>query len=90
MSNLVSNAVKYTPEGGVVTVSLAAEQTSVVLQVQDTGIGIPADKLQIIFERFTQASHDTMSKYGGTGLGLNITKNLVELRSYRLRISPRK
>jgi PAS domain S-box-containing protein len=82
--NLVGNAVKFTKEGGVkVDVSLmnmAEEEVALRFSVTDTGIGIPAESTDKIFEGFTQASNDTTRKYGGTGLGLTITKELVELQ----------
>lgn len=79
--NLIGNALKFTERGTVaLNVFIAAqEQDTLTLrfEISDTGIGIPADKLDKIFESFTQASSDTTRKFGGTGLGLAITKNLV-------------
>ena len=72
--NLVGNALRFTPSGGVVTVRAAGDQQGVRLEVSDTGIGIPAELLPTIFERFRQAH----SGKGGTGLGLAIVKSLVE------------
>jgi signal transduction histidine kinase/CheY-like chemotaxis protein len=84
LTNLISNAIKFTEKGSVqIHVSLVSEnEESSLLQfaVKDTGIGIPADKLEHIFESFTQASESTTRKYGGTGLGLAITRQLVELQ----------
>lgn len=81
--NLLSNAIKFTEQG---TVSLSldvvkdeAEHVSIKIAVKDSGIGIPSEKLNHIFESFTQAQRDTSRKYGGTGLGLAITKNIVEM-----------
>lgn len=80
--NLIDNALKFTHEGKVrLSVSLEkqdADQSELVFQVSDTGIGIPKNKLESIFGRFTQAEKNTTRKYGGTGLGLNICKLLVE------------
>lgn len=80
--NLVSNAVKFTERGGVnITVFFVeedAERVVVEFSVRDTGIGIPEDKHQSIFESFEQATRGTTRKYGGTGLGLSIAKQLVE------------
>lgn len=81
--NLVSNAIKFTNKGGVrIRVeTISIDKNDVVLQfkVIDTGIGIPNEKVNSIFEVFTQADTDTTRKYGGTGLGLSICKHLVEL-----------
>lgn len=83
INNLVSNAIKFTENGYVSVQSLyaahLANQYSVTFSVSDTGIGIPADKLDYIFESFTQATHDTARKFGGTGLGLSITRRLIQL-----------
>jgi len=81
--NLVSNAVKFTEKGEVNilarVIHSADASTSIAFEVRDTGIGIPAEKQDSIFESFTQASSDTTRKFGGTGLGLAICKRLVEL-----------
>jgi PAS domain S-box-containing protein len=82
--NLAANAVKFTSQG---SVSLAASRIDagkggparVKLSVTDTGIGIPADKIPILFEKFSQADSSVTRKFGGTGLGLAISKQLVEL-----------
>jgi len=80
--NLIGNATKFTRQGHVhVTVSLEDKdnQPYIRFDIADTGIGIPKDKQERIFESFTQADGDTTRKYGGTGLGLTITKQLAEL-----------
>lgn len=81
--NLLSNAVKFTHKGKVelqVSVGESFDSTRVVeIKVQDSGIGIPADKLDYIFQDFTQGDSSTARKYGGTGLGLSITRKLVEM-----------
>jgi two-component system, sensor histidine kinase and response regulator len=83
--NLVGNAIKFTPKGSVI-VDVArhadnaeTEPFRLHLVVRDTGIGIPSNKQQIIFEAFSQADGSTTREYGGTGLGLTITKRLVEM-----------
>ncbi len=93
--NLVDNAIKFTDQGHVyLHVSLHKDNDSHFIQfdVEDTGIGIPAHRQQAIFESFTQADGSTTRKYGGTGLGLTVTRQLVGLLDGELRISsePRK
>ncbi|TNF41503.1 MAG: PAS domain S-box protein [Cytophagales bacterium] len=83
MNNLVSNAIKFT-EKGFVRIQISREfvqgsLTEIKFSFEDTGIGIPKEKVKTIFEAFTQASSSTSRKYGGTGLGLAIVKRLVEL-----------
>lgn len=81
--NLAGNAVKFTSEGEVaLRVSLeqeAAQEVVLRFSVRDTGIGIPADKLNLLFQKFTQVDASTTRRYGGTGLGLAISKQLAEL-----------
>ncbi len=80
--NLVNNAIKFTDLGHVhVTVSLQGDQDPSTLRfdIEDTGIGIPKDRQAAVFESFTQADGSTTRKYGGTGLGLTVTKQLTEL-----------
>lgn len=88
--NLASNAVKFTEEGGVTIDLKVIEQTSQEVRIRfavtDTGIGIPANKTNTIFESFKQAAADTTRKYGGTGLGLAITKRLIELHDSRINV----
>jgi len=83
LTNLVSNAIKFTSQGHVL-VKLECERQSeseavIKFSVEDTGIGIPEDKLRILFEKFTQADSSTTRRFGGTGLGLAISKQLTEL-----------
>jgi len=75
--NLLSNAVKFTPRGGRVTVELRREGDRAGLRVSDTGIGIPAEKLQSIFEPFVQVGRSLNSPHEGTGLGLAISRDLA-------------
>ena len=83
LMNLVSNAIKFTPQGHVaVRASLLSEtetQAMLCLEVQDTGIGIPPDAQEQLFQPFSQADTSTTRKYGGSGLGLAICRELVEL-----------
>ena len=77
--NIVGNAVKYTPQGGAVTVSLAPEQGKLAIRVRDTGIGIPESDLGRVFERFYRVDKARSRQLGGTGLGLAIAKEITEL-----------
>ncbi|PRX48111.1 ATP-binding protein [Salegentibacter salegens] len=80
--NLLGNAIKFTSEGSVrLLVSVSKETSGLTrlnFKVSDTGIGIPTDKLDTVFHRFLQADENTSQKYGGTGLGLNISRQLIE------------
>ena len=93
VANLLSNAIKFTEKGSVSvrqSVSPAGDgKVNMVLDVADTGAGIPADKVPLIFEKFTQADSSISRKYGGTGLGLAITKRLVELQGGQIRVESR-
>ena len=92
--NLVGNAIKFTQKGSVeVNVKVLKnnqnnfnENTLLEFSVEDTGIGIPPDKIKNIFERFCQAESHTTRKYGGTGLGLSIAKQLIELQGGNLSV----
>ncbi|MCX5793043.1 MAG: response regulator [Elusimicrobia bacterium] len=90
LMNLMGNAVKFVERGWISlnVKKLKAEGDSIELQfsVRDTGIGIPAGKLASIFEKFTQADPSTTRKYGGTGLGLPISKMLIELMGGKIRV----
>lgn len=77
--NLLQNAIKFTPDNGVVTISLSAADNHLQLVVSDTGKGISPEFLPYIFERFRQADSSSTRSYGGLGLGLSIVRNLVEL-----------
>jgi two-component system cell cycle sensor histidine kinase PleC len=84
--NLVSNAVKFTAEGGVIEVRVERATDGVDVVVQDNGEGIPQDKLPIIMEPFGQAESTYARTHGGVGLGLPIVKSLVELHGGRFTI----
>src|SRR5262249_61865848 len=75
---LVANALKFTPAGGRIEVPLRADGGHLELSVTDTGVGIPADKIGLLFQRFEQADSSSTRKYEGTGLGLALVKGLVE------------
>ena len=86
--NLIGNAIKFTEKGnvGIEVVAEPAEQAKVQLHfiVRDTGIGVPEEQQKLIFKPFTQADGSTARKFGGTGLGLTISKRLVEMMSGRI------
>ncbi|MCL6711564.1 phosphate regulon sensor histidine kinase PhoR [Pseudoxanthomonas sp. z9] len=85
-SNLVSNAVRYTPAGGTITVRFVREGDGAMLSVRDTGYGIPAAHLPRITERFYRVSTSRSRESGGTGLGLSIVKHVLNLHQARLDI----
>ena len=82
--NLIGNAIKFTEQGNISVIVKAqgniSDRVKIEFTVKDSGIGIPKDKQEAVFERFTQASGETTRKFGGTGLGLSIVKSLVELQ----------
>lgn len=83
LHNLIGNAIKFT-ESGSVRVSAEQQNGMIAVSIRDTGIGIPADKFESIFESFEQVDASIAREYGGTGLGLTITKQLVELHGGRI------
>ena len=82
--NLISNAIKFTKDGHILLMVRATDPDEVQISVTDTGVGIPEDKLEAIFASFTQADSSTTRKFGGTGLGLTISKRLVEMMNGRI------
>ncbi len=83
MINLVNNAMKFT-EQGKIRIHIAREENSVLISVKDTGIGIPPSQLETVFQEFTQVDSSTTRKVGGTGLGLPISRRLIEMHGGRL------
>ena len=79
--NFLGNAIKFSPAGSSITVRIWRDGTYVRAEVEDQGIGIPADKLEHIFDRFFQVDGSTTRRYAGTGLGLAIVKSIVESHS---------
>jgi signal transduction histidine kinase len=84
LDNLISNAVKFTPESGTVTVTLASNGEGVHFEIADTGVGIPADEVEKLFDRFFRAS--TSGVVRGTGLGLSIVKSIVDVHGGTIRV----
>jgi PAS domain S-box-containing protein len=84
LSNLIDNAIKFTPPMGTVTVDASDQGEQVVVSVSDTGIGIPGGELEKIFDRFYQVQSGSTRKYRGTGLGLTICKHIVEYHQGRI------
>lgn len=86
--NLVGNAIKFTQEGEisiqVTTTESIAEKDQILFIVKDTGIGIPEEKMGLLFDRFSQLDADRSRKYQGTGLGLAISKRLIEAMGGRI------
>lgn len=81
MTNLIGNAVKFTPRGGAVSVHLAAGEDAVTIRVADTGPGIPADELPRIFDRFYRGTNTGDARASGSGLGLAIVRSIVEMHA---------
>lgn len=85
--NLLSNSVKFTPEGGVVTADCVEKTSGLEITISDTGVGIPANKLANVLMPFEQAAHEHTRDHEGSGLGLSITKELTELHGGHIKIS---
>ena len=84
VSNLVNNAVKYSPDGGTVTLSSRAEEGFALVSVTDTGVGIPPDEISHVFERFRRVRSGAAQSIPGTGLGLTIVKQIVEMHGGKI------
>ena len=84
MINLVNNAIKFTENGKIAIHASKKDSTTVLITVKDTGLGIPEEKLEDIFQEFTQVDTSTTRKVGGTGLGLPISRRLIEMHGGRL------
>ena len=88
--NLIENAVKYNKPGGKVTISLTAKREHAVLKVKDTGIGIPPEHQTRVFERFFRVDYGRDKKIGGSGLGLSIVKNIVNVYNGEISLRSKK
>ncbi|NOQ31199.1 MAG: response regulator [Helicobacteraceae bacterium] len=86
LKNLLSNSFKFTKKGSI-TLSIIKEKSNLLISVKDTGIGIPNDKLEYIFDAFKQVDGSISREFGGTGLGLSITKTIVDLMGGRIDLS---
>jgi signal transduction histidine kinase len=84
--NLLSNAVKFTPEGGSIWIETGREAGAVAISVIDTGLGIPAEEQEFVFQNFYQVGATTNGVREGTGLGLAITRRLVEQHGGRIAV----
>jgi len=87
--NLLSNALKFTSNGGSIIIQLDREDNFYNISIKDTGIGIPEDKLEVIFERFSQIDSSSSRLYEGTGMGLALTKEIIELLGGRIAVTSR-
>jgi signal transduction histidine kinase len=83
MINLVNNAIKFTEKGDI-AIRVTREENNILISVKDSGMGIPTDHLEAVFQEFTQVDTTTTRKAGGTGLGLPISRKLIEMHSGRL------
>ncbi|MBF0277750.1 MAG: PAS domain S-box protein [SAR324 cluster bacterium] len=87
LTNLVGNAIKFTPEGREVRLKVSGDHGTVAFSVIDQGIGIPQDRQTAVFEGFVQADDSTARNFGGTGLGLTISKKLVEMLGGKISVA---
>jgi PAS domain S-box-containing protein len=78
ITNILSNAIKFTSNKGKITITVSEDQDEIKISIKDTGIGIPEDKLERVFDRFFQVDSSSSRKYGGFGLGLSICRSIVE------------
>lgn len=86
MLNLLSNAIKYTDDGGNIQVSLNKVNQDVIISVKDSGVGIPKEKLELIFDRFGQVNNILSRRCEGSGIGLSIVKSIVEMHGGKIEV----
>ncbi len=84
---MLGNATKFTPKGGTISIECKQENENVKISVSDTGIGIPEEKQDIIFNAFKKAHNKTRANEKGTGLGLAICKNIIDLHNGEIRVN---
>ncbi|HET7377095.1 MAG TPA: GAF domain-containing protein, partial [Anaerolineae bacterium] len=89
LDNLVGNALKFTPSGGHIDIRLTRADSQAVIEVEDTGIGIPPDKIARVFDRFYQVDGTTKRRYGGLGLGLALVKETIDVHGGTVEASSR-
>ena len=87
MLNVLDNAIKYTPDGGDVSITVATAGGRVRVEVSDTGMGIPSKDLPRIFERFYRVDEGRSREQGGTGLGLSIVKHIIQLHGGEISVA---
>ena len=87
MLNLLSNAIKYTPQNGFITVDITRDESNIRVSVKDSGMGIPKNKIDNIFDRFSQVDEFFNRKYEGSGIGLSLVKNLVEMHGGYIKVN---
>ncbi|MTI66174.1 MAG: histidine kinase [Firmicutes bacterium] len=85
--NIISNAIKFTPEGGAIWVDMKDQKDSIKISIKDNGIGIPKEKQKAIFERFKQSDNDLTRSHQGSGIGLSLVKSLVEMHGGSIEIN---
>ena len=86
MQNLIDNALKFTPDGGTITIAMQSSLKSVSVAIKDTGAGIPESEIEEIFERYKQAKSEPKKSKEGAGLGLAIAKKIVELHDSAIQV----
>ena len=86
VGHLLENAIKFTEPGGSVTLRCVPGERLVTIEVADTGVGIPPDKLAEVFEEFHQLDNSSTRRYGGTGLGLSLVKRILETHQTEIRV----
>jgi two-component system sensor histidine kinase VicK len=86
LMNIIANALKYTPDGGLINISGGSIERDIWIKVEDTGIGIPEEDIARVFDRFYRVDKARTRESGGTGLGLSITNEIISLHSGEIRV----